>query len=547
MGDVGSMAIGGVIAAMAILTRTELLAVLVAGVFVIGPGSVILQRLYFKLTRGKRLFLMSPFHHHLEMRGWSEITIVVRMWIIAGLLAVSGVGFFYVEWLVADMSAPRARRPDELARGLEGPARRRARALGHRLLGRRHARRARRRRARRHREGRRGVRAAASRDRRAAVDRARSTPCRRSSSTSPPRSSSPRPGFAPRHPVIAWAQESGVALWGDIELAWRVRDKVVRADGTPADWILVTGTNGKTTTTRLTATMLVAGGLRAAPVGNIGTPVLDAVRDPAGFDALVVELSSHQLWYLGLQDGPDPVSPHASVCLNLADDHLEWHGSFEAYRDAKAHVYDNTRVACVYNKADAATRRMVEDAEVVEGARAIGFDLGVPGPSDLGVVDGILVDRAFLDDRRTSALELTTVAELAELGTRRAAHRREHPRGERRSRARSRCRPRRSARRCAASGSTRTASRSSRSPAGVTWVDDSKATNPHAAASSLAAYPGAVWVVGGLLKGVDISDLVAGRGAAREGRDRDRRRPRPGRRGVRATRARGARVRGRRR
>jgi phospho-N-acetylmuramoyl-pentapeptide-transferase len=99
MGDVGSMAIGGVLAAMAILTRTELLAVLVAGVFIIGPGSVILQRLYFKVTRGKRLFLMSPFHHHLEMRGWSEITIVVRMWIIAGLLAVSGIGFFYVDWL----------------------------------------------------------------------------------------------------------------------------------------------------------------------------------------------------------------------------------------------------------------------------------------------------------------------------------------------------------------------------------------------------------------------------------------------------------------
>lgn len=100
MGDVGSMAIGGVIAALAILTRTELLAVLVAGVFIIGPGSVILQRLYFKLTRGKRLFLMSPFHHHLEMRGWSEISIVVRMWIIAGLLAVSGIGFFYVDWLI---------------------------------------------------------------------------------------------------------------------------------------------------------------------------------------------------------------------------------------------------------------------------------------------------------------------------------------------------------------------------------------------------------------------------------------------------------------
>ena len=93
------MAIGGVIAAISILSRTELITVLVAGVFIIGPGSVILQRWYFKATKGKRLFLMSPFHHHLEMRGWPEITIVVRMWIIAAMLAVTGVGLFYVEWL----------------------------------------------------------------------------------------------------------------------------------------------------------------------------------------------------------------------------------------------------------------------------------------------------------------------------------------------------------------------------------------------------------------------------------------------------------------
>ena len=98
MGDVGSMAIGGVVAALAILTRTELLLIVIAGIFVLSSGSVILQRLYFKLTRGKRLFLMSPFHHHLEMRGWAEVTIVVRLWIIAGLLAASAVGLFYVDW-----------------------------------------------------------------------------------------------------------------------------------------------------------------------------------------------------------------------------------------------------------------------------------------------------------------------------------------------------------------------------------------------------------------------------------------------------------------
>ncbi|XKG42083.1 UDP-N-acetylmuramoyl-L-alanine--D-glutamate ligase [Microbacterium marinum] len=321
------------------------------------------------------------------------------------------------------------------------------------------------------------------------------------------------PGFAPHHPVVAWVQSGGIALWGDIELAWRVRDKVLRADGSPADWVLITGTNGKTTTTQLTATMLVAGGLRAAPCGNIGVPVLDAVRDPEGFDVLVVEVSSHQLWYLGLQSGPDRLSPHASVCLNLAEDHLEWHGSFDAYRDAKAQVYDNTRVACVYNKSDLATQAMVEDAEVVDGCRAIGFDLGVPGPSDLGLVDDILVDRAFLDDRRTSALELTTLDELAAAGLR-APHVVANILAAA-ALARSLD---------VAPAAIRDALRGFRLDphrievvavaAGVTWVDDSKATNPHAAASSLTAYPGAIWVVGGQLKGVDIGDLVAARGPA---------------------------------
>ena len=160
-----------------------------------------------------------------------------------------------------------------------------------------------------------------------------------------------------------------------------------------------------------------------------------------------------------------------------------------------------------------------------------------PGPSDLGVVDGILVDRAFLDDRRTSALELTTVAELAEQGL--AA-------------------PHVVANILAAAALARSLEVSPAAirealrgfrldphrievvavAAGITWVDDSKATNPHAAASSLAAYPGAVWIVGGLLKGVDIADLVAGRGAGAKaaiviGVDRE-----PVRRRVRATRAR---------
>ena len=310
------------------------------------------------------------------------------------------------------------------------------------------------------------------------------------------------PGYRPDHPLIEWAVSHDVPVWGDVELAWRVRDKV----GAAADWITVTGTNGKTTTVQLAASMLAGAGLRVAPCGNIGVPVLDAVRDPQGFDVLVVELSSYQLHWINRNAGGE-LSPFSSVCLNVAEDHLDWHGSFEEYRNAKAKVYQNTRVACVYNRDDSTTENMVRDAEVVEGARAIGFGLSVPGPSDLGVIDGIVVDRAFLDDRLTRAIELTTLDELAAVGL--AA-------------------PHVVSDVVAAAALARSRGVGADvihdvlaafaldahrievvlDEAGIRWIDDSKATNPHAAAASLSAFPSVVWIVGGLLKGVDIDSLV---------------------------------------
>lgn len=316
------------------------------------------------------------------------------------------------------------------------------------------------------------------------------------------------PGFRPDHALIRWAQDRGTAIWGDVELAWRVRDKV-----NTAEWILVTGTNGKTTTTQLTATMLAAGGARVAPCGNIGVPVLDAVRDPAGFDYFVVELSSFQLHYLSAGRDHSILEPLSAVCLNIADDHIDWHGSLEAYAAAKAHVYDGVGVACVYNKADERTMRMVEEADVREGARAIGFDLGMPGPSDFGIVEGIVVDRAFHEDRRNAALELTTVADLARVGL-----------GA----------PHLVADVLAAAALARSAGTSPEQISvalgdftldahrvqriaeadGVTWIDDSKATNAHAAQASLLAFDPVVWIVGGLLKGAHLDGLV-GLGASR--------------------------------
>lgn len=306
------------------------------------------------------------------------------------------------------------------------------------------------------------------------------------------------PGVRPEHELLSWANERNIPVWVDIELAWRVRDKTNKV----ADWIAVTGTNGKTTTVQMVESMLIAGGKRAIACGNIGTPILDAIRDPLGFDVLVVELSSFQLHFLG------HIEPFSSAVLNLADDHIDWHGSFEAYSDAKAKIYENTRVACVYNLSDSATEKMVENADVIEGARAIGFGTGLPARSQVGFVEDILCDRAFLDDRGNSALEIATLDDLAQIGV---------------------LTPHLMANAAAATAlarsygvapeDIRTALRNFKLDAhrieliaerdGISFIDDSKATNPHAAAASLNSFENIIWIVGGLLKGVDISDLVA--------------------------------------
>ncbi len=99
MGDTGSLALGGGVAALALFSRTEVLLPIIGGLYVILTGSVILQRLYFKATGGQRIFYSSPLHHHYEIKGWAEVTIVVRFWLIAGLCASVGAGLFYLEWL----------------------------------------------------------------------------------------------------------------------------------------------------------------------------------------------------------------------------------------------------------------------------------------------------------------------------------------------------------------------------------------------------------------------------------------------------------------
>jgi UDP-N-acetylmuramoylalanine--D-glutamate ligase len=340
------------------------------------------------------------------------------------------------------------------------------------------------------------------------------------------------PGWRPTAPLLAAAQAAGVPVWSEVELAWRLRVERAPAAGTasdvdaagepggrsrgPAPWLGVTGTNGKTTTVEMLAAILAAAGLRTRAVGNVGRPLVEAALDPE-LDVLAVELSSFQLHFT------HTTAFRAGAVLNVAADHLDWHGTLDAYAADKGRVYERAEVACVYNVADPRTEHLVREADVAEGARATGFTLGTPGPGMLGLVEDVLVDRAFhapagARDRQGYAAELGTLADLAHLA----------PGGDAAA-----LPPHVVADALAAAALARAHGVPARAVRdglrayrpgehriqrvglvdGVAYVDDSKATNAHAASASLAAFaPGTVvWVVGGLAKGATFDDLVAAR------------------------------------
>ena len=321
------------------------------------------------------------------------------------------------------------------------------------------------------------------------------------------------PGFAPHHPLVAAALAAGVPVWSEVEVAWRLRADRLGTDA-PAPWLGVTGSNGKTTTVEMLAAILRAAGLRTAAVGNVGRPLVEAALDPS-LDVLAVELSSFQLHFT------HTVSLEAAAVLNVAADHLDWHGSMDVYARDKGRIYEQVRVACVYNVADPRTEELVRAADVVEGARAVGFAVGSPSPGDLGLVDDVLVDRAFHapaddPDRRRSAAELGTLADLRQLGDQAgvvpthvvadalaaAALARAHgvPAAAVRDGLRS-------------FGPGEHRIQRVGEADGVSWVNDSKATNAHSAAASLAgfAHGTVVWIAGGLAKGATFDDLVSSR------------------------------------
>lgn len=304
------------------------------------------------------------------------------------------------------------------------------------------------------------------------------------------------PGFSPSHPLVQALANQGIPLITDIDLAWRLRDKV-----SVAEWIAITGTNGKTTTCELVAHILNGSGRRAVACGNIGSPILDAIRDPVGFDYLVVELSSFQLHYLG------EVHPVASAFLNFAADHVDWHGSLENYLEAKAKVFLGTKKAIVFNEQDGKTLEAARAADVIEGCRAIGFSLFTPQPSSVGFVEDILVDRAFLDNRQEQALEIVTEAELAAIAGVSDQLRANVAGATALARAVD-VAPAEIKHALASFQLSPHRNQLVAANAGVSFVNDSKATNPHAANSSLSSYESVVWIMGGDFKGIDPTELI---------------------------------------
>lgn len=314
------------------------------------------------------------------------------------------------------------------------------------------------------------------------------------------------PGWRPSHPLLQALRERGVSILGEVDLAWHLKNELRPSQ----KWLAITGTNGKTTTVEMTAAMLRAGGRSAVACGNVGDTVIGAVVGDLAYEFLVLELSSFQLHWNKLPEF------QASAILNIADDHTDWHGSFQDYVDAKLRILDKSLTG-ILNADDV---NVVESTSSWRGKKVF-YSLNSPRPGELGVVEDLLVDRAFVLD--TDAAEM--IAELADI----------QPTS-----------PHNVSNALAASSlalsvgisysAIREAIQAFRpgrhrielvgEKDGVRWINDSKATNPHAAAASIRSTSSVVWIAGGLAKGASMHDLVSQTGgrikaAILIGRDRE--------------------------
>ena len=296
------------------------------------------------------------------------------------------------------------------------------------------------------------------------------------------------PGWRQDHPLVAQVLSSNLHILNEIDLAWQIRSELAPQQ----KWLALTGTNGKTTTVEMVAKILQTAGLKAVACGNVGDTVIEAVDRENAYDYLVLELSSFQLhWAKQAQFV-------SAAILNIADDHLDWHGTFDAYADAKFSILERADIAIL----NADDEQVVLRANRFTG-RKVFFSLDTPAPGEIGVVEELLVDRAFVAD----PLEAAMICELKDI-TPTVPHNVSNA--------------------LAAAALARTVDVSHEhiqkalqefkpgrhrietvyESNSVSWINDSKATNPHAASASLMSHLSVVWIAGGLAKGADMSSLV---------------------------------------
>jgi UDP-N-acetylmuramoylalanine--D-glutamate ligase len=296
------------------------------------------------------------------------------------------------------------------------------------------------------------------------------------------------PGWKPDHPLVTESIAAGVKIMNEVDLAW-----ALKMDLAPNQrWIALTGTNGKTTTVEMTAAMLREGGISAVACGNVGTTVLESVESSENYDVLVLELSSFQLHWLR------EATFVAVAILNIAPDHVDWHGDFESYAAAKFSILDRASTG-IFSASDP---EVLTRAAHWQG-RKVFFSLDTPGPGEMGVVEELLVDRAFVANPQEAAM----IAEVLEVVP---------------------TVPHSVSNALAAAGLARTVGVDHESirraiqnfkpgrhrietileKDGITWINDSKATNPHAAAASLLGTLSAIWIAGGLAKGAQMDQLI---------------------------------------
>ena len=296
------------------------------------------------------------------------------------------------------------------------------------------------------------------------------------------------PGWKLDHPIVLALQKSSKELIGEIDFSWRVQEEIAPDQ----KWIGLTGTNGKTTTIQMVQSILEASSVSGVACGNVGEPVISVLGSGNHYDILAIELSSFQLEWSNL--------PRFVACaiLNIAPDHIDWHGSFDRYAFAKLRILDFSDQAII-NAQDPET--MVRSSSW-RGSKAF-YSLDTPQAGEIGLVDNLLIDRAFTGDP-SQAVDFAELSDIKPTVPHNVSN------------------AMAAAGLALAVGLTHDDVRhglknftldhhrleSVLEQDGVTWINDSKATNPHAASAALMSQLSAIWIAGGLAKGAAMDNLV---------------------------------------